>query len=63
MGPKHAEHLNWKGTSTFLLVIIKLWDRLNIYSYGKGIRLRKSDANSFESVSDPRLVWMEKFVL
>ena len=28
----------------------------------KGIRLRKSDANCFESVSDPRLVWMEKFV-
>ena len=36
---------------------------LNIKSYGKGIRLRKSDANCFESISDPRLVWMDKFVL
>ena len=35
---------------------------LNIKSYGKGIRLRKSDANCFESLSDPRLVCMEKFV-
>ena len=35
---------------------------LNIKSYGKGIRLRKSDANCFESINDPRLVWMEKFV-
>ena len=62
MGPKHAQLLNWKGTSTFILVIIKLWDMLNIKSYGKGIRLRKSDANCFESINDPRLVWMEKFV-
>ena len=54
--------LNWKGTSTFILVIIKLWDILNIKSYGKVIRLRKSDANCFEIVSDPRLVWMEQFV-
>ena len=38
MGPKHAQLLNWKGTSTFILVIIKLWDMLNIKSYGKGIR-------------------------
>ena len=28
MGPKHAQLLNWKGTSTFILVIIKLWDML-----------------------------------
>ena len=35
---------------------------LNINSYGKGIRLRKSDANCFERINDPRLVWMEKFV-
>ena len=35
---------------------------LNIKSYGKGIRLRKSDANCFEGIHDPRLVWMEKFV-
>ena len=35
---------------------------LNIKSYSKGIRLRKSDANCFESISDARLVWMEKFV-
>ena len=62
MGPMHAQLLNWKGTSTFILVIIKLWDMLNIKSYGKGIRLRKSDANCFESINDPRLVWMEKFV-
>ena len=45
MGPKHAQLLNWKGNSTFILVIIKLWDMLNIKSYGKGIRLRKSDAS------------------
>ena len=62
MDPKHAELLNWKGTSTFILVIIKLCDMLNIKSYGKGIRLRKSDANCFESVINPRLVWMEQFV-
>ena len=47
MGPKHAQLLNWKGNSTFILVIIKLCDMLNIKSYG---------------ISDPRLVWMEKFV-
>ena len=35
---------------------------LNIKSYDKGIRLRKSDANCFESINDPRLVWMWKFV-
>ena len=35
MGTKHAQLLNWKGTSTFILVIIKLWDMLNIKSYGK----------------------------
>ena len=52
MGPKHAQLLNWKGTSTFILVIIKLWDMLNIKSYGKGIRLRKSDANCFESINN-----------
>ena len=28
----------------------------------KGIRLWKSDANCFESVSDPQLVWMEKWL-
>ena len=54
MGPKHAQLLNWKGTSTFILVIIKLWDMLNIKSYGKGIRLRKSDANCFEGINDSR---------
>ena len=56
MGPKHAELLNWKGTSTFIFVVIKLWDMLNIKSYGKGIRLRKIDANWFRSVSDPLAV-------
>ena len=35
---------------------------LNIKSYGKGVRLRKSDANCFESISDPQLAWMEQFV-
>ena len=64
MGHKHAQLLNWKGTYIylFILVIIKLWDMLNIKSYGKEIYLRKSDANCFESISDPRLVWIEKFV-
>ena len=56
MGPKHAQLLNWKGTSTLK------WDMLNIKSYGKGIHLRKSNANCFVSINDPRLVWMEKFV-
>ena len=56
MGPKHAERLNWKGTSTFILVILKLCDMLNIKSYGKGIRLRKSGANCFKSAYDPILV-------
>ena len=35
---------------------------LNIKSYGKEVRLRKSDANCFETVSDPWLEWMEQFV-
>ena len=35
---------------------------LNIKSYGKRSCLRKSGANCLESISDPRLVWMEKFV-
>ena len=35
---------------------------LNIKSYGTVIRLMKSDANCFESVSDLRLGWMERFV-
>ena len=63
MGPQHAQLLYWKGNSTFILVIIKLCDMLNIKSYGKRSCLRKSDANCFESISEPRLVWIEKFVL
>ena len=58
MGPKHAQLLYWNGNFTFILVIIKLCDMLNIKSYGK-----RSDANCFESISEPRLVWIEKFVL
>ena len=50
MGHKHAELFSWKGTSTFILVIIKLWDMLNIKSCGKGICLRKSDTNCLERV-------------
>ena len=51
MGPKHAKLLNWTDTSTFILVSTKCWDMLNIKSYRKGIRLRKIDANCFQSVS------------
>ena len=39
--PKLAELLNWKDTSTIILFIMKLWDMLNIKSYGKVCTLYK----------------------
>ena len=50
MGPKHAEILNWKGSSTSILVIIKLWEMLNNKSYGEWIRLKKSDGSKRHSL-------------
>ena len=63
LGQKHMDLVNWLGTSKFISTIIKLWDMLNVKSYNKGLRLRKEDANVFDSVSDDKLEWMERFVV
>ena len=36
---------------------------LNVKFYNKGLRLCKKDANVFDSVSDDRMEWMERFVV
>ena len=61
LGPQTDASDNWNGTSSFINIIVKFWNIVNVKNTTKGLHKLLDDAKVIDNVNDERIDWLNKF--
>ena len=61
LGPQTDALDNWNGTASFINIIVKFWNIVNLKNTTKGLHKLLDDAKAIDNVNDERIDWFNKF--
>ena len=61
LGPQTAALDNGEGTASFINIIVKFWNIVNVKNTTKGLHKLLNDAKVIDNVNDERIDWLNKF--